>query len=295
MRPCSSCSRCCSADARRGDRTRSASIDLVESSCEGVVRATSGKYGSDVSAPIDGRDRKRLERMCRYLLRPPFAHDAVRELPDGRVRLAFKAPTRTGTTHVDLEPHRFLARLVGLVPPPLPASGPRLPRLLQPSQPPGPHPSRPRPAAAGHADPGAAVRHRRHPTVAGSDVAASCSGRQGPYQLGQAPGQGVRHRRHRLSPLRRLASRHRSDHRRRRDRPHPPRCSAAATPVARRPASVLRRVNPRPAGCEVHPQGTLRSPMRPYPQVATHRHATPGPHPSPTRSFATLRFPLRTP
>ncbi len=67
---------------------------------------------------IDGRDRKRLERMCRYLLRPPFAHDAVRELPDGRVRLTFKSPSRTGATHVDIEPHRFLARLVGLVPPP---------------------------------------------------------------------------------------------------------------------------------------------------------------------------------
>ena len=25
----------------------------------------------------DGRDRKQLERICRYLLRPPFAHDAV--------------------------------------------------------------------------------------------------------------------------------------------------------------------------------------------------------------------------
>jgi hypothetical protein len=67
---------------------------------------------------IDGRDRKRLERMLRYMLRPPFAHDAVRALPDGRVRLVFKAPTRAGATHVDLSPDRFLARLVGLVPPP---------------------------------------------------------------------------------------------------------------------------------------------------------------------------------
>ena len=36
---------------------------------------------------VDGRDRKRLERVCRYLLRPPFAHDAVQALPDGRVRV----------------------------------------------------------------------------------------------------------------------------------------------------------------------------------------------------------------
>ena len=67
---------------------------------------------------IDGRDRPRLERMCRYLLRPPFAHDAVQALPDGRVRIVFRRPTRSGATHVDLEPLRFLARMVGLVPPP---------------------------------------------------------------------------------------------------------------------------------------------------------------------------------
>ncbi|MBM4247825.1 MAG: transposase, partial [Deltaproteobacteria bacterium] len=78
------------------------------------------RFGMSLHAAsvVDGRDRKRLERMLRYLLRPPFAHDAVRALPDGRVRLVFKAPTRSGATHVDLEPDRFLARLVGLVPPP---------------------------------------------------------------------------------------------------------------------------------------------------------------------------------
>ena len=32
---------------------------------------------------IDGRDRERLERVCRYLLRPPFALDAVQRTADG--------------------------------------------------------------------------------------------------------------------------------------------------------------------------------------------------------------------
>jgi len=41
---------------------------------------------------VDGRDRKQLERVCRYLLRPPFAHDVVQALPDGRVRVHFKPP-----------------------------------------------------------------------------------------------------------------------------------------------------------------------------------------------------------
>ena len=43
---------------------------------------------------VDGRDRKRLERFCGDLLRPPFAHDAVEAKGDGRVH--FNAPSRRG-------------------------------------------------------------------------------------------------------------------------------------------------------------------------------------------------------
>jgi hypothetical protein len=67
---------------------------------------------------VDGRDRQQLERLCRYLLRPPFAHDAVRALPDGRVRVHFKAPWRRGLAHADMDADKFLARLCALVPPP---------------------------------------------------------------------------------------------------------------------------------------------------------------------------------
>jgi hypothetical protein len=51
---------------------------------------------------VDGRDRKRLERVCRDLLRPPFVHDAVQALPDDRVRVHFKAPWRSGAAHADI-------------------------------------------------------------------------------------------------------------------------------------------------------------------------------------------------
>lgn len=67
---------------------------------------------------VDGRDRKQLERLCRYLLRPPFAHDAVQALPDGRVRIHFMAPWRGGVAHADMTPDKFIARLCALVPPP---------------------------------------------------------------------------------------------------------------------------------------------------------------------------------
>jgi hypothetical protein len=67
---------------------------------------------------VDGRDRKRLERVCRYLLRPPFAHDAVEALDDGRVRVHFKAPSRRGAAFADMTVDTFLGRLCALVPPP---------------------------------------------------------------------------------------------------------------------------------------------------------------------------------
>jgi hypothetical protein len=67
---------------------------------------------------VDGRDRNRLERVCRYLLRPPFAHDAVERTADGQVRVHFKAPSKSGATYTQMSPDTFLARLCALVPPP---------------------------------------------------------------------------------------------------------------------------------------------------------------------------------
>ena len=77
-------------------------------------------YGMQLHAAtcVDGRDRRRLERLCRYLLRPPFAQDAVKARPDGQVRIYYKQPTRHGSTFTDISRDTFLARLAALVPPP---------------------------------------------------------------------------------------------------------------------------------------------------------------------------------
>lgn len=48
---------------------------------------------------VDGRDRNRLERLCRYMLRPPFALDAIERTADGQVRVHFKKPNRFGATY----------------------------------------------------------------------------------------------------------------------------------------------------------------------------------------------------
>ena len=67
------------------------------------------------------RQSERLAKIsdrARYLLRPPFAHNAVQALGGGRVRVAFKAPWRHGVAHADMDTDKFLARLCALVPPP---------------------------------------------------------------------------------------------------------------------------------------------------------------------------------
>ena len=67
---------------------------------------------------VDGRDRKRLERLCRYLGRPPIAQDRLEKLPDGRLRYRLKKRWVDGTHSIVLEPMDLMARLVALVPAP---------------------------------------------------------------------------------------------------------------------------------------------------------------------------------
>ena len=63
-------------------------------------------------------DRERLERLVKYLARPPIAHDRLSELPDGRLMLRFKQAWRDGTTHAVFTPHELIEKLIPLIPRP---------------------------------------------------------------------------------------------------------------------------------------------------------------------------------
>ena len=67
---------------------------------------------------VPAGDRERLEHLCRYVLRPPIAQDALSIAPDGRVRLALRRPWRDGTRALLFEPFDFLGRLAALTPKP---------------------------------------------------------------------------------------------------------------------------------------------------------------------------------
>lgn len=59
--------------------------------------------------------RKKLERLCRYIARPAISERRLSLTPTGKVRYELKTPFRNGTTHVIFEPLDFMARLAALV------------------------------------------------------------------------------------------------------------------------------------------------------------------------------------
>ena len=62
--------------------------------------------------------RDRLERLCRYITRPPLALDRLSTQTTGKVVYELKHPFKNGTTHFVFEPLEFLAKLAALVPRP---------------------------------------------------------------------------------------------------------------------------------------------------------------------------------
>jgi hypothetical protein len=67
---------------------------------------------------VPARDRRRLQRLCRYTGRPPLATRRLSRLRDGRLLYRLKRRWRDGTTHVVFEPLELLEKLAALVPPP---------------------------------------------------------------------------------------------------------------------------------------------------------------------------------
>jgi hypothetical protein len=67
---------------------------------------------------VQAGHRDRLERVCRYMLRPPLADERLTVTGTGDVAVQLRRPWADGTTHLVLAPAAFLARLAVLVPRP---------------------------------------------------------------------------------------------------------------------------------------------------------------------------------
>jgi hypothetical protein len=67
---------------------------------------------------VPAGQRERLERVCRYALRPPVAIERMHLTEDGRVRLSLRQPWPDGTTDLVFTPLELLERLAVLIPRP---------------------------------------------------------------------------------------------------------------------------------------------------------------------------------
>jgi hypothetical protein len=98
--------------ARLGDSAFAPdSIETSLSPC-----ATLGGFSLHAGVAVGATDRAGLERLCRYMARPPLASERLERLPDGRILYRLRHRWRDGTSAVMFEPHEFLARLAAQVP-----------------------------------------------------------------------------------------------------------------------------------------------------------------------------------
>ena len=67
---------------------------------------------------VPANDRAGLERLARYVLRPPFAQERLRLRGDGRIALELKRAWHDGTRELVFEPLEFLERLAAMTPRP---------------------------------------------------------------------------------------------------------------------------------------------------------------------------------
>ena len=184
-----------------------------EADANGAVHA--GGFSLHAGVYIAPSQREKLERLCRYVSRPPVATERLALTASDHVRYALKSPYRDGTTHIVLEPLDLMARLAALVPPP---------RM---------HLTRLHGVFAAHSKLRAAVT----PAHRGTGAA-----RQPPAELGTAAQAGVRHRDRALHPLRWHARDHRQHRGARSHREDP------LAPAAHGAASVSARAATRGTG-----------------------------------------------
>lgn len=109
--------------AARGHKERSGAA-LGQTAQDEVEEPTAGMWARVeglhlfVSPTIDGADRKNLERLCQYLLRPAFSPGRLRQRADGKLTYRLKRKDKDGNTVLVMTPLEFLRRLMDLIPAP---------------------------------------------------------------------------------------------------------------------------------------------------------------------------------
>ena len=65
-------------------------------------------FNLDAGRVVQANDRAGLERLARYILRPPISSSRLRERADLQIEVKLKSPWGDGTTHIVLSPMDFI-------------------------------------------------------------------------------------------------------------------------------------------------------------------------------------------
>jgi len=103
--------------ALRGRRTRRKGVPRNPEDLPHRCAAFEG-YNLHADTRIPAGERGALERLCRYVLRPPLSKARIEETEQGGIRLRLLRPWSDGTTEFHFTKQEFLERICALVHPP---------------------------------------------------------------------------------------------------------------------------------------------------------------------------------
>ncbi len=83
----------------------------------GLVAQNSG-FSLHAGVAIAGDERKKLEKLARYIARPPIAQDRLKVNDKGQVVYELKRPYDDGTTHIIMAPMELLEKITAIIPRP---------------------------------------------------------------------------------------------------------------------------------------------------------------------------------
>ena len=105
---------------RAGVRVRRCgeAAEADEPTSRGRCQARQDGFDLQARVRVPADERARLERLCRYALRPPVTRERLHRTAEGDILLALRHPWSDGTTHLLFGPLELLERLAVLIPRP---------------------------------------------------------------------------------------------------------------------------------------------------------------------------------
>ena len=77
-----------------------------------------GGFSLHANTEVKSSERERLEKLCRYIARPPIAEMRLKEVAGGKILYKFKKEWSDGTQGVVFTPLELIEKLVALIPEP---------------------------------------------------------------------------------------------------------------------------------------------------------------------------------